>query len=155
MDSFKVFIRIKPCDEQNGTLSITGNHVIVKPSKDSVSFKNRNNSGTKTLQKFKFSKIFDSSVRQEHLFKDSALNVVQDFLMGKNALIFTYGANSAGKTYTMLGNVEEAGLLPRSLDVVFNSLKNRLFKNPVLKPFALNEVMKLNPNQIEAEELER
>jgi hypothetical protein len=55
----------------------------------------------------------------------------------------------------MLGNVEEAGLLPRSLDVVFNSLKNRLFKNPVLKPFALNEVMKLNPNQIEAEELER
>jgi hypothetical protein len=75
--------------------------------------------------------------------------------MGKNALLFTYGANSAGKTYTMLGNVEDAGLILRSLDVVFNSLKDRLLKNPVLKPLALNEVMKLNHNQIEAEELER
>jgi hypothetical protein len=27
--------------------------------------------------------------------------------MGKNALLFTYGANSAGKAYTMLGNVED------------------------------------------------
>ncbi len=55
----------------------------------------------------------------------------------------------------MLGNVEDAGLILRSLDFVFNSLKDRLLKNPVLKPLALNEVMKLNHNQIEAKELER
>jgi kinesin family protein 20 len=154
-DEMQVYVRIKPCDEKNGTLSITGNHIIVTPPKDSVSFKNRNNSGTKTLQKFKFNKIYDATVKQEHLFKDSALNLVQDFLMGKNALLFTYGATSAGKTYTMLGNIRDAGLIPRSLDVVFNSLEDRLLKNPVLKPLALNEVMKLNLNQIEAEELER
>ncbi|XP_046438329.1 kinesin-like protein KIF20B isoform X1 [Daphnia pulex] len=154
-DEMQVYVRIKPCDEKKGTLSITGNHIIVTPPKDSVSFKNRNNSGTKTLQKFKFNKIYDATVKQEHLFKDSALNLVQDFLMGKNALLFTYGATSAGKTYTMLGNIRDAGLIPRSLDVVFNSLEDRLLKNPVLKPLALNEVMKLNLNQIEAEELER
>ncbi|EFX62842.1 hypothetical protein DAPPUDRAFT_67661, partial [Daphnia pulex] len=54
-------------------------------------------------------------------------NFVQDFLMGKNALLFTYGANSAGKTYTMLGNVEDAGLLLRSLDVVFNGRPGRVY----------------------------
>lgn len=154
-DEMQVYVRIKPSDDNTTIFSISGNHIIVQPPKDSVSFKNRNNAGTKTLQKFKFNKIYDSSVNQDQLFKDSALHVVQDFLMGKNTLLFTYGATSAGKTYTMLGSIREAGLIPRSLDVVFNSLEDRLLKNPILKPIALNEVMKLNPHQMEAEEVER
>ena len=154
-DEMQVYVRIKPCNDSTTIFSISGNHIIVQPPKDSVSFKNRSNAGTKTLQKFKFNKIYDSSVNQEKLFKDSALHVVQDFLMGKNTLLFTYGATSAGKTYTMLGTVREAGLIPRSLDVVFNSLEDKLLKNPILKPLAQNEVMKLNPHQMEAEEVER
>ncbi|KAK4016551.1 hypothetical protein OUZ56_031508 [Daphnia magna] len=154
-EEMQVYVRIKPCEEKSSTLSIVGNHIIVNPPKDSVSFKNRNNAGTKTLQKFKFNKIYDASVNQDYLFKDSALNLVQDFLMGKNTLLFTYGATSAGKTYTMLGSIRDAGLIPRSLDVVFNSIEDRLLKSPILKPLALNEVMKLNLNQIDAEEVER
>ncbi|KAI9557627.1 Tryptophanyl-tR synthetase-like protein [Daphnia sinensis] len=154
-EEMQVYVRIKPCEDKSSTLSIVGNHIIVNPPKDSVSFKNRNNAGTKTLQKFKFNKIYDASINQDYLFKDSALNLVQDFLMGKNTLLFTYGATSAGKTYTMLGSVRDAGLIPRSLDVVFNSIEDRLLKSPILKPLALNEVMKLNHNQIDAEEVER
>lgn len=154
-EEMEVYVRIKPSDGHNSILSISGNHIIVQPPKDSISFKNRNNAGTKTLQKFKFNKIYDSSINQEELFKDSALNLVQDFLMGKNTLLFTYGATSAGKTYTMLGSVRNAGLIPRSMDVVFNSLEGQLLKNPILKPLGLTEVMKLNLNQIDAEEGER
>jgi len=154
-DEMQVYVRIKPSKDENNILSISGNHIIVHPSKDSVAYKNRNNAGTKMLQKFKFNKIYDTSTTQDHLFRDSALNLVQDFLLSKNTLVFTYGATSAGKTYTMLGTVGDAGLIPRSLDCLFNSLEDRLLSCPMLKPLALNEVMKLNPQQTEAEEMER
>lgn len=155
-EEMEVYVRIKPSkDSSTNVLSVSGNHVIVQPPKDSASFKNRTNAGTKTLQKFKFNKIFDASVSQEALFKSTALNLVQEFIFGKNALLFTYGATSAGKTYTMLGKIRDAGLLPRSLDVIFNSLEGQLLSSPLLKPLALNEIMKLNPHQTEAEEMER
>ncbi len=38
------------------------------------------------------------------------------------------------KTYTMLGNVEEAGFLPRSLDVVFNGRPGRVYCTVGLTP---------------------
>lgn len=154
-EEMQVYVRVKPCQEASGILTITNNHILVNPSKDSVSFKNRSNFGaTKALQKFKFNKIYEAGTNQEQLFKDSALNMVQDFLLNQNTLIFTYGATSAGKTYTMLGTVGNAGLIPRSLDVMFNSLEGRLLSSPLLKPLALNEIMKLNAQQIEAEEME-
>lgn len=154
-DEMQVYVRIKPSKDGNDILSTSGNHILVHPSKDSVAYKNRNNAGTKMLHKFKFNKIYNTGTTQEQLFRDSALNLVQDFLMGKNTLVFTYGATSAGKTYTMLGTVAHAGLIPRSLDCLFNSLEDRLLSSAMLKPLALNEVMKLNPQQAESEELER
>ena len=154
-EEMQVYVRIKPSNDGDNVLSTSGSHILVHPPKDSVAFKHRSNIGTRTLQKFKFNKIYDENVTQEQLFKDSAMNLVQDFLMCKNTLVFTYGATSAGKTYTMLGTVKDAGLIPRSLDVLFNSLQDRLLSSPLLKPLAMSEVMKLNCEQTEAEELER
>ena len=39
-------------------------------------------------------------------------------------LLFAYGITNSGKTYTMTGDPEEAGVLPRSLDVIFNSISD-------------------------------
>ena len=38
-------------------------------------------------------------------------------------LLFTYGITSSGKTYTMTGSAADQGILPRCLDMVFNSIK--------------------------------
>lgn len=40
------------------------------------------------------------------------------------------------------------------LDVAFNSIEDRLLKSPIVKPLDLNEVMKLNLNQIDAAKVE-
>uniref|UniRef100_A0A673KNC1 Kinesin-like protein n=1 Tax=Sinocyclocheilus rhinocerous TaxID=307959 RepID=A0A673KNC1_9TELE len=40
----------------------------------------------------------------------------------KNCLLFTYGVTGSGKTYTMTGSPGQGGLLPRSLDMIFNSI---------------------------------
>lgn len=39
-------------------------------------------------------------------------------------LLFTYGITSSGKTYTMTGMGDDQGILPRCLDMVFNSIEN-------------------------------
>jgi hypothetical protein len=73
-----------------------------------VSFKTRHHSGKKPFAEIKIQQnlllISETGTSFQRLCQ---INFVQDFLMGKNALLFTYGANSAGKAYTMLGNVED------------------------------------------------
>lgn len=39
-----------------------------------------------------------------------------------SGLLFTYGITSSGKTYTMTGHPKDQGILPRALDVLFNSI---------------------------------
>ena len=39
-------------------------------------------------------------------------------------LLFSYGITSSGKTYTMTGTPDDQGILPRCLDVLFNSIQN-------------------------------
>lgn len=55
-------------------------------------------------------------------------------------MIFSYGVTSSGKTYTITGTPQEPGILPRTLDTIFNSLnKNNLQTRPcVFKPNTQN-----------------
>lgn len=39
-------------------------------------------------------------------------------------LMFAYGITNSGKTYTMTGEPDQPGVLPRSLDVIFNSIED-------------------------------
>ena len=39
-----------------------------------------------------------------------------------NCLLFSYGVTNSGKTYTMQGPAKDAGIIPRSLDLIFNTL---------------------------------
>ncbi len=39
-----------------------------------------------------------------------------------SALLFAYGVTSSGKTHTMTGTPQDQGILPRCLDVIFNSI---------------------------------
>uniref|UniRef100_A0AAZ3QWI3 Kinesin-like protein n=1 Tax=Oncorhynchus tshawytscha TaxID=74940 RepID=A0AAZ3QWI3_ONCTS len=56
------------------------------------------------------------------LFEDVAKPLVDDLIHCKNGLLFTYGVTGSGKTFTMTGSPGEGGLLPRSLDMLFNSI---------------------------------
>jgi kinesin family protein 20 len=45
--------------------------------------------------------IFKPEVSQTEIFRSVVLPRVKEFLEGQNQLLFTYGATSAGKTYTI------------------------------------------------------
>lgn len=67
-----------------------------------------------------------------------ALPLVENFINGKNGLLFTYGVTGSGKTYTMTGEPQDAGIMPRCLDVIFNTIANYQTKKFVFKPDKLN-----------------
>ena len=76
---------------------------------------------------YTFSHIFPPATQQSEFFQKTTLPLVKDVLEGQSGLLFTYGVTNSGKTYTIQGGEEEgsAGILPRTLDVVFNSIEGK------------------------------
>jgi len=53
-------------------------------------------------------------------------------------LLFAYGVTGSGKTYTMSGTSNECGIMPRCLDVIFNSISKFKATKYVFKPDRMN-----------------
>ena len=70
--------------------------------------------------------MFPEETSQSDFFQRTTLPLVKDVLDGQNCLLFAHGVTGSGKTYTMNGGVQEgtAGILPRTFDVIFNSIKD-------------------------------
>ncbi|XP_028922405.1 kinesin-like protein KIF23 isoform X2 [Ornithorhynchus anatinus] len=81
---------------------------------------NRNGDFKETQYSFK--QVFGTLVTQKELFDVVACPLVDDLIHGKNGLLFTYGVTGSGKTHTMTGSPGDGGLLPRCLDMIFNSI---------------------------------
>ncbi|XP_051484809.1 kinesin-like protein KIF23 [Apus apus] len=71
---------------------------------------------------YSFKEVFGTLVAQKQLFDVVAKPLVEDLIRGKNGLLFTYGVTGSGKTHTMTGSPGDGGLLPRCLDMIFNSI---------------------------------
>ncbi|GAA5963860.1 hypothetical protein JCM8115_006357 [Rhodotorula mucilaginosa] len=72
-------------------------------------------------------KRLEQTESQAAFFRSTTLPLVRDFLKnGENCLLFAYGSTGSGKTYTVQGGAgEDAGLLPRVVDVVWKSLETK------------------------------
>jgi len=85
---------------------------------------------------FKF--VFPENATQKEVFDEIAYPLAEGLLNGKDGLLFTYGITSSGKTYTLTGNYLNPGILPRTLDVIFNTIKHRQARKYVFKPDGQN-----------------
>ncbi|XP_072291632.1 kinesin-like protein KIF23 isoform X2 [Eucyclogobius newberryi] len=92
-----------------------------------------NRNGEYKETQYSFKKVFGVSVSQKELFEYVAKPLVEDLMSGKNGLLFTYGVTGSGKTFTMTGSPGLGGLLPRSLDMIFNSIGPYQAKRYVFK----------------------
>ena len=73
---------------------------------------------------YTFSHIFPPATSQSEFFAKTTLPLVKDVLEGQSGLLFAYGVTNSGKTYSIQGGNQKgsAGILPRTLDVIFNSI---------------------------------
>ncbi|CAB4013651.1 kinesin KIF20B isoform X1, partial [Paramuricea clavata] len=161
-EPIKVYLRVKPLTDQEieageskGCLEIENSRTVaLHPPKTSFTFKHqsRNAVTAETIQRFTFSRVFGPETNQRKFFEDTSLDFVKDFINGQNCLVFSYGITNAGKTYTILGDPQNAGVLPRTLKILFNSFKDQNYERSNMKPKMFCDVVKLSSIEEESEE---
>ena len=57
------------------------------------------------------------------MFDKTTRFLLDGVVNGFNATVFAYGATGAGKTYTMMGTVENPGIMLLTVRDLFNSIK--------------------------------
>lgn len=108
-ENIKVAIRIRPTnkrerDDPDKSIGWTDNSVSVPG------------------HEFVFDRVFSPSVTQEFIFTDVAKNAVEWVCQGYNSTIFVYGATSSGKTFTMFGDADKKGIIPRACELLFHTI---------------------------------
>lgn len=67
------------------------------------------------------------------VFKRCASDMIEGLFAGTNSLLFAYGVTGSGKTYTITGQADNGGILPRSLDYLFKGIQHALIDKCVFK----------------------
>ena len=116
--TIKTYLRIRPIGEDADTITVVDEKTVrTKPPVGSQSHKNR------VLGRvYQFSNIFEKTSSQQELFETTTMPLLDDALNGNDALLFTYGVTNAGKTYTVQGDEENPGLIPRALEYLLGRI---------------------------------
>ncbi|MFH4975077.1 hypothetical protein AB6A40_001786 [Gnathostoma spinigerum] len=127
-DAVEVVCRLCPLEKGDEGCAFAMDEEHVKLIPPSVAVQRNGQSCQQSI--FKFTYVFDEGDSQRMVFERTSVDLIQNLLRGKNSLLFTYGVTGSGKTYTMTGSTAEhnTGILPRTLDTVFNSIPNRADK---------------------------
>ncbi|KAM4618411.1 kinesin-like protein KIF23 [Polymixia lowei] len=120
-DPVGVYCRVRPLgvEDKECCIEVISSTTIQLHAPDGLKA-NRNGEFKETQYSFK--KVFGIATSQMELFEDVAKPLADDLIHGKNGLLFTYGVTGSGKTFTMTGSPGQGGLLPRCLDMIFNSI---------------------------------
>lgn len=60
--------------------------------------------------------------RTQDIYQTFGKRIVNSVLDGYHGTIFMYGQTTSGKTYTMLGNPQDPGMLPCALKNLFSEI---------------------------------
>ncbi|XP_054428805.1 kinesin-like protein KIF20B [Pteronotus mesoamericanus] len=157
-DYLQVCLRIRPLtqsekqhESEGCVYMLDSQTVLLKDPQSTLARLSEKSSGL-MVQKFSFSKVFGPETTQKEFFQGCIMQPVKDFLNGQSRLIFTYGLTNSGKTYTFQGTEDNIGILPRTLNVLFDNLQGRLYTKMNLKPHRSREYLRLSPDQ-EKEEI--
>ncbi|CAO2186451.1 unnamed protein product [Urochloa humidicola] len=86
---------------------------------------------------FTFDKVFGPTAKQQDLYDQAIIPIVNEVLEGFNCTIFAYGQTGTGKTYTMEGECRraksgpkgqlpaDAGVIPRAVKQIFDTLERQ------------------------------
>ncbi|MQL77658.1 hypothetical protein Taro_010094 [Colocasia esculenta] len=97
----------------------------------------QNIAGKQIDRVFTFDKVFGPSAKQQDLYDQAVVPIVNEVLEGFNCTIFAYGQTGTGKTYTMEGECKrsksgpkgqlppDAGVIPRAVKQIFDTLESQ------------------------------
>lgn len=134
-DPVQVYCRIRPLNNPNESSCVemvSSKTVSLRPPEIAVNYK------TSREMQYTFQLVFGAHSTQREVYERVAQPLVEGLIKGKNGLLFTYGVTSSGKTYTMTGNHENRGIMPRCLESLFRTISDYQTKKCVFKPDRMN-----------------
>lgn len=135
-EAIQAFLRIRPgkVAEEDGQAEpyiqvVSDKEVLMVPPSD-IGLPRSRAHAKQPSTRYTFAKVFppasssSSASAQSAFFRETTMPMVYSLLHGECGLVFAYGVTNSGKSYTVVGGreSEEAGLIPRAMDVVFNSI---------------------------------
>lgn len=136
-DPVQVFCRLRPMQRENDVSCLkilSPTTVLLMPPANAISYRNEN---SKTM-KYTFKEVFPPAASQQEVFDKVALPLVEGLIKGKNGLLFTYGVTGSGKTFTMTGEPQNCGILPRCLNIIFKAINDYQAHKYLFKPDKMN-----------------
>ncbi|XP_040835951.1 kinesin-like protein KIF18A isoform X2 [Ochotona curzoniae] len=132
----KVVVRVRPENTKEKTaglrkvVHVVDKHILLfDPKHEEVTFfhkkKKTNFDITKRQNKdlkFVFDTVFDETSTQLEVFEHTTKPILRSFLNGYNCTVLAYGATGAGKTHTMLGSVDEPGVMYLTMLDLYKSM---------------------------------
>ncbi|KAF9445112.1 kinesin-like protein [Macrolepiota fuliginosa MF-IS2] len=116
-DKVMVSIRVRPSDNNPAwTPSPSTNSIKLEPN-----YAKNPTSGLNPVT-FNFDAILTGSPNKP-IYTTVARSHVHAAMEGYNAVIFAYGQTASGKTYTLSGDEEEPGIIPRAMRDVFGFIR--------------------------------
>ncbi|XP_002735267.1 kinesin-like protein KIF19 [Saccoglossus kowalevskii] len=151
-----VALRVRPFTEEELELAPTkiahvvedNMVVLLDPTEDPDDILRANRSREK---QYVFDYAFDAKATQEDVYQQTSF-LIDGVLDGFNATVFAYGATGAGKTYTMLGQDNDPGIMARTLNDLFTAMEdtseNQVYKVTMSYLEIYNEMIRdlLNPS---------
>jgi len=124
-----VYLRLRPVPNPSATYRISKerNVLITGPSSESSS--SSSNKCNKEKH-FSFSAVFDSEVDQKDIYDcciGKRIECDEDFT------VLAYGTSGSGKTFTLLGDDQKPGIIPRALENLFTLYSGSIYSLPALK----------------------
>lgn len=135
-DPVGVYCRVRPIssNDVSSVEIVSSKTVSLRAPEGSVNFKQ---SAFREIQ-YTFKRVFEPNCSQREIYEVVAQPLVESLVKGKNGLLFTYGVTSSGKTYTMTGNQENRGIMPRCLESLFKTIANYQTERFVFRPDRMN-----------------
>lgn len=151
-DPVEVYCRVKPLgpeDEETTVNIINDDTIQLNPPKSSRAIAK--------IEKMEcmFKRVFAEDCSQKEVFAQVGLPLVEDLINGKNGLLFMYGITGSGKTHSMNGSTSNPGILPRCLDVLFNSIQECQTDRSVFKATNHNSYELLSDSEVKLEKDKR
>ncbi|EUD67358.1 hypothetical protein C922_02064 [Plasmodium inui San Antonio 1] len=131
----KVAVRIKPISEseENIVSIFNKNYVLIEKENEKECYLL---SQKKKQATYVFDVVFDVNATQENVFLHTAKPLIPHVFKGVNGTVFAYGATGSGKTYTMLDDKNQNGIVQLSLLELFTIIKEKKYeKAKVLMSF--------------------
>ena len=127
--NIRVFCRVRPFLQKEQTEYnlnfkyieyICQNSILINhPIQKSNTGKNKE---VQSKETYRFDRVFSPEDSQEEIYKEIS-QLVRSALDGYKVCIFAYGQTGSGKTFTMQGDSERPGIIPRSVVQIFDEKK--------------------------------